>query len=143
MNSTKAIRDRLISEDAITDELDTFLSLPAVFDDQAPDDYLAKQEKACIVIAAPTSRTNASTLTETIWAEVRDLRVYAKRSGSVADLDVLAEMVRDLFHLSPSEIEVEGGVCTIATASGPLAAPTTDPSLVGRRVPLSLELQET
>lgn len=143
MNSTKAIRDRLIDETDLTDELDVFLGAPAIFDDQAPDDYLAQQDKACIVIPAPTARDNNSTLTETIWAETRDVRLYAKRSGSVAELDLLAEQVRDLFHLRPGEIDVDGGICTIATASGPLGAPTTDPSLVGRRVVLRLELQET
>lgn len=142
MNVTKAIRDRIIDDTSITDELDVYNGEPAVFDDQAPDDYLALQDKACIVIPAPTAHENASTLTETIWAAARDLRVYAKRSGSVAALDVLAEAVRDLFHLRPGEIVVDGGVCTIATASGPLGAPTTDPSIVGRRIPLRLEIQE-
>lgn len=142
MNSTKAIRDRLIAETGLVADLDVYLSEPAIFDDQAPDDYLAQQAKPCIVIPAPSARDNASTLTETIWAETREVRLYAKRSGSLAALDVLAEVVRDAFHLRPSEILVDGGTCTIATASGPLGTPTTDPSLVGRRVTLRFELQE-
>lgn len=142
MNGTKAIRDSLNRTDTITAMLDVYEGEPAVFDDQAPDDYLAKQAKACIILAVPTRNENVGTLTEEIWAQTRDVRIYARRSGSAADIDILAGLVRDLFHLRPEEIEVEGGKCTISTASAPLGAPTTDSELVGRRISLNLELQQ-
>lgn len=141
MNSTKAIYQRLVSAPSVSDEIDTFSGLPAVFDDQAPDDYLAQQGKPCIVIAAPATAAPVETFTETGQAIARDLRIYAKRSGSVADLDSLAEAVRDLFHDRPADLIIAGAKTVICQASGPTASPTTDPSLVGRRISLRLELE--
>ena len=142
MNSTKAIFQRLIGSPDATEALDTFEGLPAVFEDMAPDDYLAVQERFCIVIAAPSSDIDASTLTETIREVVQEVRTYGKRSGSVASLGDFALLLRDLFHLQAPNIQVDGGSCNLATATGPVAAPTTDPSLVGRRVQLRLQLKK-
>lgn len=142
MNSTKAIYQRLIGSTDATEVLDTFRGLPAVFEDMAPDDYLAVQQGFCIVIAAPTSDTDASTLTETIREVVQEVRAYGKRSGSIASLGDFALLLRDLFHLQAPNIEVEGGSCNLATATGPVVAPTTDPALVGRRVTLRLQLKK-
>ncbi|MFC7378270.1 hypothetical protein [Brevundimonas sp. GCM10030266] len=141
MNSTKTIYERLIGAPDVVAALDVFDGLPAIFEELAPDDYLAVQEKFCIVIAAPSSDIDASTLTDTAREVVQDVRSYARISGSVADLGDFARAVRDLFHARPDDLTVEGGRCSLVTATGPVAAPTTDPSLVGRRVSLRLLLE--
>lgn len=141
MNSTKAIYERLTGSPGVMFALDDFEGLPAIFDDLAPDEYLADQEKPCIVISPPSSDTDASTLTETIRAVTQDVRFYAKHSGDNQPLDDLARHCRDLFHLRADEIHVDCGTCSIATATGPVASPTSDPSLVGRRITLRLQLE--
>lgn len=140
LNSTRAIFDRLMSLSALVDALDHFDGSPAVFSDRAPDDFVFST-KAAVVIAAPSADTDASTFSETIRDITQDVRLYARDTGSTADIDALGRDIRDLFHLQASEIEVEGGTCSLATATGPVAAPTTDPSLVGRRVLLRLQLE--
>jgi len=141
MNSTRAIFTRLIGATDIVSGLDQHKGAPAVFSDRAPDGFVFSG-KAAIVIAAPSADVDASTFTETIRDITQDVRIYARDTGDAEAFNQLARDVRDLFHLRPSEMSVTGGVVTIATATGPVAAPTTDPSLIGRRVTLRLELQK-
>lgn len=141
MNTTKAIYEALADDAVIVSALDTFDGLPAIFDDQAPDGYLVQLAEFCIVSAAPTRDDAADTLTEEGREVVRDLRIYGKRSSSVAALDDLAILIRDKFHAHPDVLSIDGGSCYLATATGPVAAPTTDPSLAGRRVTLRLQIQ--
>lgn len=142
MNSTAAIFTRLSTAPTIVSELDTYAGAPAIFSDRAPDDF-DFADKAALIIAAPFSDDPEETFTEIGRAIRQDVRIYAKDTGSTLDVDNLARAVRKLFHNQPAALIVDGGKCTIITATGPVAAPTTDPSLVGRRVTLRLELQET
>ena len=140
MNSTKAIYQRLAGSTDVVAALDAIDGAPAIFNDRAPDDFVFST-KAAIVIAAPSADVDASTFSETIRDVTQDVRFYARDTGSTEAIDALARAVRDLFHARPDELTVEGGVCSLATATGPVAAPTTDPSLVGRRVTLRLLLE--
>lgn len=140
MNSTAAIFARLNGSLSIIDRLDVFEDRAAIFNDRAPDDFQFTG-KAALVIAAPSGDIDASTFSETIRDITQDVRLYARDTGSTAEIDALGRDIRDLFHLQAPEIEVEGGTCSLATATGPVAAPTTDPSLVGRRVTLRLLLE--
>jgi len=141
VNSTKAIFARLSGSSEIIAALDTIDGAPAIFSDRAPDDFVFS-EKAAVVIAAPSADIDLSTFSETIRGITQDVRFYARDAGSTADIEALGRAIRDLFHLQASEIEVEDGTCSLATATGPVAAPTTDPSLVGRRVQLQLQLRK-
>lgn len=141
MNSTAVIFDRLSGDTGISFDVANYDGIPAIFNDRAPDDFQFSDGPA-VVIAAPSSDTDASTLTETIRAITQEVRVYGKDNGSTATIDILARYIRDLFHLKASALSVQGGKVTIATATGPVAAPTTDPSLVGRRIVINLELQK-
>lgn len=138
MDSTAAIFERL---QTIWPRLDEYQGQAAVFSDRAPDDFQFG-DLPVVVIAAATSDTDASTFTEVIREIAQDVRLYARDTGSTGDLDQLARDVRDLFHLQPTTLTVDGGKCTIATATGPVSSPTTDPSLVGRRITLRLQLQK-
>lgn len=141
MNSTAAIFARLNDALSIIERLDIFNGGAAIFNDRAPDDFVFS-EKAAVVIAAPSADIDLSTFSETIRGITQDVRFYARDAGSTADIEALGRAIRDLFHLQASEIEVEDGTCSLATATGPVAAPTTDPSLVGRRVQLQLQLRK-
>jgi len=149
MNSTAAIYARLSGDAYLTGLLATYTPPGgrqsfAIFNDQSPDGYVfgADNPKPVIVISAASVTDNASTLSETAWAVQQDVRLYAFRGMSTADLDTAARRVRDLFHMQPERLVVAGGFATISTATGPVEAPTTDTSVSGRRVTLRLELQE-
>lgn len=142
MNSTKAIYQRLAGSADVVAALDIAADgSPAIFSDRAPDAFVFGT-KAAVVIAAPSADVDASTFTETIREVTQDVRIYARDTGSTAAIGALGDVIRDLFHLQAPEIEVEGGSCNIATATGPVAAPTTDPALIGRRVTLRLQLKK-
>lgn len=142
MNSTAAIYGRLSNDQTVLSALAEYQGAPAIFDDLAPDAFDFEQGKAVIVIAAPTADEADDTFTERARAVRQEVRLYIRRSTSNADFDSLCRHVRDLFHLQPGQLSVTGGKVTIATATGPVAAPTSDTSLVGRRVSLRLTLQE-
>lgn len=141
MNSTATIFARLTGASGISGRLGDFTGSPAIFNDRAPDAFQF-DAGAAVVIAAPTSDEEASTFTETVRAITQEVRIYAKDTGSTAEIDQLARDVRDLFHMQAAALTVAGGKANTATASGPVAAPTTDPSLIGRRIVVRLELQE-
>jgi hypothetical protein len=141
MNSTAAIFARLNGSLSIIDRLDVFEDRAAIFNDRAPDDFQFTG-KAALVIAAPMGDIDVSTFSETIRDVTQDVRLYARDTGSTVAIDDLGRLIRDLFHLKASQIEVEDGSCNIATATGPVAAPTTDPALIGRRVTLRLQLKK-
>lgn len=141
MNSALTIFNCIQSDAETSFELAIYDGLPAIFDDMAPDDFVFGDDIA-IIIAAPTSNEPDPTLSEQSWVAVRDVRLYCKHTGSNARIDAIAEHIRGLFHLRPEALVVDGGRCTIATATGPVASPTTDPALVGRRITLRLTFQE-
>lgn len=149
MNSTAAIFARLKAEGEIMNALSVYAGDPAIFDDAAPADFdfttdrSTGQAATVIVIAAPSSDEPDDTFTEFGRRVQQDIRIYARRSGSNAALDYLARQVRDLFHARPDEMTVDGGVVTLAQASGPTQAPTEDPANTGRRITLRLNLERT
>lgn len=142
MNVTAAIFARLKADASVIAALQTYGDGPAVFDDAAPDDFVLADGKMLIVIAAALSNEPDDTLTEMGRLIRQEVRLYARHSGDNAALDALAVHVRKLLHAQPA-LTVTGGLLTFATASGPVASPTTDPALVGRRVSLRINTEET
>lgn len=141
MNSTATIYARLIGDSLLISEMAAYEGQPAVFDDNAPDEFVLAGG-LMIIIAAPTSREPDPTFSEQAWVIRQDVRIYARHTGSNATLDALALHVLGLFHLQQDALTVEDGKATGSQASGPVASPTTDPSIVGRRIALRLTLQE-
>lgn len=137
MNSTATIVARLTGQASIKARLDVRKNKPAIFNDRAPDDFVFGT-KAAVVIPPPSRDEANDTFSEFGREIVQEVRVYAKDAGSTVIIDQMARDIRDLFHARPSELIVDGGSCSLATATGPVAAPTTDPSLIGRRVTLRL-----
>lgn len=140
MNTTAAIFNRL-TQAPITAQLDSFEGQPAIFNDSAPDDF-PFGPLAVAVIAAPSADNPDDTFTEDGRAITQDVRLYARHTGSTAEIDQLARDVRDLFHQQPDTLAAPGATFITAIATGPVASPTTDPSLVGRRITLRFELQK-
>jgi hypothetical protein len=121
---------------------------PAVFSDRAPDDFLAGYgagDKPFAVIAAPTGDGPDDTFTGRGREVAQDVRVYQYDSGSSAAIDALALVIRATFHNRAAALNplLQGGKVVIVTATGPVASPTTDPALIGRRLTLRLVLEET
>ena len=141
MNSTATIFVRMTGDATLTGLLDTHEGVPAIFSERAPDAY-AIGPKPCLVIAAPSLDIPLETFTETGRFIEQDVRGYAPDTGSSAALDTVMRRVRTLFHNGPGSLTVTGGTAEISTVTGPVASPTTDPALIGRRVTLRLELQE-
>lgn len=138
MNSTAALYARL---GALSGDLATYGGAAAIFDDAAPDDFLKTNTvKPFLVIAAPASDRPLETLTENGRLIVQDIRGYQRHSGSSAALDSLMRAVRDLLHNRPGELTVTGGKCDVCRVDGPMASPTSDPALIGRRVTVRMDL---
>ena len=143
MNSTATIFARLA---AVAPSLATWNGAPAIFSERAPDRFLGQEPKPSlpfIIIAAATRDEPLETFTEVGRAVVQDIRGYQADTGSSAELDGLMRAVRDLFHNQPQALPVTGGKCELSRVSGPVQSPTSDPSLIGRRITLRLDLVRT
>lgn len=141
MNSTATIFARLTGVSA---SLATHNGAPAIFSERAPDDFLeTPPAKPFLIIAVPTSDVAMETFTETGRLILQDVRGYQRDTGSGAQLDTVMRAVRDLFHNRPGELTVTGGRCDVCRVNGPMQSPTTDPSLIGRRVSIRLDLVNT
>lgn len=146
MNSTATIFARLAGVSA---SLATHNGAPAIFSERAPDDFLdpepptERPAKPFLIIAVPTRDEPMETFTETGRLILQDVRGYQRDTGSGADLDTLMRAVRDLFHNRHDELTVTGGKCDVCRVNGPMQSPTTDPSLIGRRVTIRLDLVNT
>lgn len=142
MNSTATIRARLVGDATLAALLATHNAAPAIFNERAPDAFeILPATKPCLVIAAPTDDRGDDTFTENGRAIVQDVRGYAPDTGSTLALDNAMRRVRDLFHNAEAQISVTGGDCILSKAEGPVAAPTSDTSVIGRRVILRLSLK--
>lgn len=142
MDTTKAIRDRLVADTTTLAALASFSGAPAIFADRAPDAFKANQHTPCVVLATPFADDPSDTFTEFGRVVRQDVRIYARETGSSAVLNALALRIRDLLHARPSELTVTGGRVNGCTVTGPVEAPTTDPALIGRRLTLRLTLQK-
>lgn len=142
MDTFALIHARLSGDAALAADLSFYDAAPAIFSERGPDGFMFEGPTAAVIIAAPTGNEPDDTLTE-FGREVRqDVRLYANDTGSSALLDRAAERVRSLFHARHADLSITGGKVVGSRVTGPVAAPTTDPSLIGRRLTLQLTLEE-
>lgn len=143
MNSTALIYRRITDDSATGFDLVEHKGLPAIFDDAAPSDFAGfEPDRMVVVIAAPTTDEPANTLTERGRFIQQDVHIYAKRTMDNLPIDTAARRLRALFDDVPDALFVEGGKAITSTVTGPVAAPDPDPSIIGRRITLRLELQD-
>ncbi|MFN4296802.1 MAG: hypothetical protein ACK4FB_08160 [Brevundimonas sp.] len=144
MNSTATIWSRLSADATLIAALATYGTGPAIFNEKAPTGFVfATGVKPCLIIAAPSNDQGAETFTENGRAIQQDVRGYAFDTGSSAALDTIMRRVRTLFHNAPGSLTVTGGKAILSRVTGPVASPTSEASVIGRRVTISLELQNT
>lgn len=149
MNSTALIYRTLAADPVMIASLASYTprggrAALAIFNDVPPDDFVFSKDnpKPCLVISAPVDIRRGGTFTERDQMIEQEVRAYAWRGFSTADLDTVAQRVATLFHLRHNSLSITGGRVTSATARGPAQAPTTDAAVSGRRITLQLEIQE-
>jgi hypothetical protein len=135
---------RLASASALVPLLDSYGAAPSVFAVPAPHDYTVSFAPS-ILVDYPLGSDDDDTYTE--QARIVDLRVrlYAKpdpSQGGTAKLNLAAnEVYRALKTWGPASL-IGGGRMVSATVSGPVDAPTTDPTNAGRLLNVRLFLEE-
>jgi len=132
----QAFYDVLANDGTLTGQIAQFKGSPAIFT-AAPVPHNAPFP--LIVTEANVSDVAEDDL-GTLGRDIqRDIRIYSKATGSTADIDDIAERVRELFH--KQDITVSGYHTLISTVSGPVGAPA-DPDLYGRVLTVRLRLKQ-
>lgn len=141
LDPQKDVFVRLSSDVALTAQLATYRSAPAVFADYAPTDYQFGPLPA-IVVASPSANESDDTYTEDYRQVTLNVRLYHLPQGSSAALELAGEQAR-LTLKSWASGAMTGGSLTASAVSGPVEAPTQDPALEGRLLQVRLTIKET
>lgn len=123
MNLTAALRALLAGDQTLTAMLATYgdPAEPAIFTtDPPPDDA----ELDYIITAGQVAARNFDTKTETGVDVLRDIRCYAKKTGSAKRVEDIAWRVHQLVHRN--RLQVDGRPVLIADASPPRNGPGED-----------------
>jgi hypothetical protein len=134
------VRARLAGDDVLAGMLASYQAAPAIFTDPVPDDF-ETQERASIVVAEPHLNESDNTFSSKGRRASVRARIYAKPNGSTAPLLDAAERARSLFN-DWSASDFGGGVLEASFVSGPVPAPTDDPSIEGRLLTIQLVITE-
>lgn len=132
---TRAIYERLASDPVLTAMLATYRGQPAIFTAPPP----GGAPFPMIVTIGNVSDEPDDTKTSRGREIRRDIACYTEAKGSMADVEAIAERVRQLFHRVL--IPVDGYRVWLAQASGPVLA-ETDQSVYGLVVSIRLRMQE-
>ena len=135
MNLTESFHDLMAGDPTLVAMLATYKGAPAVFTtDPVPGDALLPY----IVTAGEVVDTPFDTKTSRGRTAWRDVRCYDNANGSAAQVELMAERVRALFHrqaISITDFEWIWGEC-----SGPIVADEQD--AYGRIVTVKLTIEE-
>ena len=118
---TKAVHDRLAGNSQLAALLSSYNGSPAIF---TAVPIPENAQLPWIVTEGVVSDEPWDTKTTTGREIVRDIRCYAIEDGSSAAIELIAERVRELFHLY--RFTITGYGCFDCRASGPLTAPDED-----------------
>lgn len=113
----------------------------ALFSDFVPSD-LTIEESPVGVVSAPITNTQDDTYDQDYRRVELNVRFYHRPSGSSLILDQAADKARSVLKLWPAGA-ITGGSLVSATVTGPVSAPTDDPSLSGRLLNVRLLIKET
>lgn len=136
-----AVYARLSSDATLTAQLATYNSAPAVLADPPAADLVISEDKPVVIVASPSQQESEDDFSTAHRVAVVNVRLYHKPIGSTLKLDTAAERVRAL--LKNWGGAVTGGTVLDGEVSGPVPAPTDDPSIEGRLVTARLIIQET
>lgn len=132
---TRAIYDRLASDSVLTAMLAVYRGRPAIFTAPPPGDA----PYPMIVTIGNVTDDPDDTKTSRGREVRRDIGCYTKATGSMADLEAVAERVRQLFHRAT--LAVDGYRVWLCEASGPVLG-ETDQTVYGLVVTVRLRMQE-
>lgn len=141
---TAAMYTHLAAIADVTDVLDTFENLPAIFEERAPDGF--EIDGNVVIIDPPHNMTRDDTSTCVGRAADMRLRVYRKvisEDGATgyASLNEAAEKLARALH--NSQPTVNGARTARVAVNGPYRAPTETPSIGGRVISIRWNIQET
>lgn len=118
---TAAIYNRLVGDPILVSMLNTYKGQPAIFTiDPVPGDA----KLPYIVAAGHIADAPWDTMDSEGRDIRRDIRCYTEATGSMAQVESIAERVRQLFH--GKEIAVEGYHNVLTTCTGPILGPAED-----------------
>lgn len=132
---TRAIYDRLASDSVLTAMLAVYRGRPAIFTAPPPGDA----KFPMIVTVGNVTDTPDDTKTTRGREVRRDIACYTRATGSMAEVEAIAERVRQLFHRVT--LPVDGHRVWLCEASGPVLG-ETDGTVYGLVVTVRLRMQE-
>ena len=136
-----AVYSRLYADATLGGLIASYGGVAAVFSDPVPDN-IEIGASPVVVVATPFLNEADDTFSEDYRTPSLNVRLYHRPSGSTLALDTAAERVRTLLKSWPTGA-ITGGSLVDATVTGPVGAPTEDPSLEGRLLTVRLIIQET
>lgn len=134
---------RLAAASGFPAMLATFEGLPAILSGDVLPENLADvvETKPVCIVNSPFYDEDTSDLT----AQRRDVKLhllfYAKTGGAGLDLLTATERAKEIFR-NVDQATFSTGKLEASFVSGPLRAPTEDPSIEGRLLTLSLTIKE-
>ncbi len=136
-----AVYTRLYGDATLGALIASYGGNPAVFSDPVPDN-IDIQASPIVVVATPFENPSDDTFSEDNRIPSLNVRLYHRPAGSTLALDQAAERVRTVLKSWPVGA-IAGGILVDAAVTGPVGAPTEDPSLEGRLLTVRLFIQET
>jgi hypothetical protein len=133
LDITGAVFTRLSSDATLLALLAAYGSGRALVSDPPPADLIVQGPEVVCIVAAPFDDEAEDTYTEDYRRTSLNVRLYSRPNGSTLALDTAAERVRALLKTWPAGA-VTGGTLIDAAVSGPVAGPSSDPSVEGRIV---------
>lgn len=136
----KAIYTRLAADATLTGLLATFAGAPAIFSSRIHADHTLG-DPPTIIISQPKANTSDDDASDDWREALVDCRVYNIPNGSTSTLNQAGERARTVLKSWPVET-IDGAVYQAAAVTGPVEAPTSDPSADGLLVSVRLRIKE-
>lgn len=135
LDLSRALRDQLVHDPVLTGLLADYNGEPAVFDYEAPEQAAFPY----VVCSGSISDVPFDSKTRGGRDVLRQVAVWAKRTGSTLEVDTIAERVRRALHHGQVWVQ-EFDVVEVRVAGGPIAQ--DDEDAYGRVLQVRLLLAE-
>jgi hypothetical protein len=140
IDATAGVRTRLAGNAPLCASLALYGGAPAILTEPVADDYEVAVAPS-IIVGEPILNDADDTFTDGGRDVQLRVRIYSKHGGSSIAINAVAEAARALLHnwFTPT---FPGGNLLASLVSGPVAGPTSDPSIEGRLLTVSLKIKE-
>ena len=122
MSFTLGIRNLMISDSTLTGLISTYEGSPAIFSGYPVP---AGAELPYILISQILGNESYNTKGVKGREHIRDIAIFAKETGSLVEIDAIAERVRTLFDRTYS-LSITGFEVVSCEVSGPIEGPLED-----------------